>query len=198
MIDAWDLGDVDQNRARVEEFALFCAAVANKPADATARKIDTFLCLRGERSPLAYVNTLAEQGGQLHYRLMACRFGQYARLTFAFAQLARLHFSVGLLDCTLDQLLMVHGVGPKTARYFLLYTRHDARYAVLDTHVLRWMREELGVAEATGVPSGAKYDRLERALLGACDAAGVHPRDLDTIVWQRGAATTGSRRGRSA
>lgn len=199
MIDAWDLADVDQNRARVEEFALFCAAVANKPADQTARKLGAFLCLRGNLSPCEYVLRLGEQGGQLWYRLMACRFGQYMRIQSAFTDLSRLHVQcnrVDLLTCTLDDLLACRGVGHKTARYFLLYTRPEARYAVLDTHVLRWMREHLGVTEAQGNLSAVKYARLERLVLAYCEVSGVEPRELDTLVWKRGAALIPQRRGK--
>lgn len=55
----------------------------------------------------------------------------------------------------LQELLQIPGVGPKSARMVLLYAfpKHANLWAVLDTHVLRWLRER-GYVAPKATPSG--------------------------------------------
>lgn len=72
----------------------------------------------------------------------------------------------------------IPGIGPKSARFFLLYRREGVRVAVLDRHVLRFLRS-IGVA---GTPRG--YRELEGEVLKVADHLGMSSMVLDDIIWR--------------
>jgi 3-methyladenine DNA glycosylase/8-oxoguanine DNA glycosylase len=78
---------------------------------------------------------------------------------------------------TRTELEMIPGIGPKTARYFLMYTRpEDAdAWAAIDTHVKKYLAE-------LGVRSG-KYEVLEAEFLSRAKVLGMTSRELDDAVW---------------
>lgn len=119
-------------------------------------------------------------GGALLRVLRAVRAGQYRRLALAFRGVVKLN----LRSCTVDDLEAVHGIGPKTARMFLLHSRPKQWYAVLDTHILHWLKAE-GVPNVpkSTPPTGKTYRRLESDFLARCDHMGVDPATLDLRIW---------------
>lgn len=76
----------------------------------------------------------------------------------------------------------------KTARFiFGILGRRDCRYAILDVHILRWLKEQ-GVKKVPNSTPGRKdYLRLEQEYLKLCDKLGRDFLDLDDEVWGRGA-----------
>jgi thermostable 8-oxoguanine DNA glycosylase len=95
---------------------------------------------------------------------------------------------LNLQTCEPADLEKIHGIGPKTARFWILWTRPDARYAALDVHILRWMRER-GHKAPKQTPSAPKtYARLEKAFLAEADKRGLTPRELDFKIWQASAS----------
>jgi thermostable 8-oxoguanine DNA glycosylase len=162
----------------LERFLLFSIAVAGKTAWMIEKAMDAFL--GDAKQPFAEVRRLVKQR-RLRSRLKQARMGQYAKITRGFKEVA---FSgLDLRTCTPDDLMTIHGIGPKTARFFLLYTRKDARYAVLDTHILAFLREA-GHKVPKTTPQGAKrYAELEALVLKIADEQGVRPADFDTAIW---------------
>ena len=90
-----------------------------------------------------------------------------------------------LETCTLDDLLAIHGVGNKTARFFLLHTR-GGDYAVLDTHILSLMRSH-GVPDAPkNTPTNTKkYKELEKQfrLLSRLNFPYLSDAQIDLLIW---------------
>lgn len=77
------------------------------------------------------------------------------------------------------------GIGPKTSRYICMcLDPKNARYAALDTHLLKWMRHlgHIGIPKSTP-PAGSKYNRIERLFLDECTKRGRVPAELDYEVW---------------
>ena len=110
---------------------------------------------------------------------------EYARLYIS-------HAKLDLRTCTREDLMDVYGVGPKTARFFLLHTREFCDEVVLDTHILRWMRERCDVKEAPkNTPQNpekyAQYAGLVQISNGATlyrlDIGSSRPYDLDRDEW---------------
>jgi thermostable 8-oxoguanine DNA glycosylase len=79
----------------------------------------------------------------------------------------------------------IHGIGPKTSRFFILWTRPHERYAALDVHILRWLRG-LGHNAPRSTPNGRKYGELEKIFLSEADKRGLSPGELDAQVWEAG------------
>lgn len=164
----------------LEAWMLFCIAVAGKTAKTVTKAINNFLYLRGNLSPFAYVRSLANIG-ELRRALQAAKVGQYNKLVQTFDVVSALN-PTELRTWTPEQFELIHGIGPKTSRFFIQSTRENTRYAVLDTHVLAWMREQ-GYYTPKSTPSGKMYAALEVVYLELCDQLGVSPRDLDAQIW---------------
>jgi len=119
----------------LEEFLLFCVVVAGKNADQQARKLEVFL---GGREPFRFIRSLGP--GELAAGLRRVKLGKYTLLTESFRRLAAA--GLDLRRCAWQDLTLFPGIGIKTAKFFVQHSRPDEMHAVLDTHVLAWMREQ--------------------------------------------------------
>lgn len=189
MVDPLNVTDFGRTRDELEEYWLFCLAVAGKKASVIAAKIDEFLSEARAESPLSYVRRLDAQGALLD-RLVAVKIGKYGLLARAYSASAA-PGAPDLATAGVEALESLPGVGPKTARYFLLHTRRNACVAVIDTHVLKYLRA-LGHDVSRGFPSARDYLRLEKIMLAEMDASGMGPAEFDLAVWSH-YATKGER-----
>lgn len=183
MIDPFNITNFNRTHAELEELILFSVFAANKPAKVTATKLDWFLtqqdCKRRKGSPLKKVRSLI-LARLLERQLKWARLSPYKKNIIACYNLSELPWYLD--EITVDQLTQIHGVGEKTARMFLLYSRPDQRLAVLDTHILRWMRER-GHEVPKWHPTGNVYRKLEVSFLNECTAAGKSPLEMDREIW---------------
>lgn len=183
MIDPFNLTKFDRSHDELEELLLFSIAAANKPAKLTAAKVDWFLrdnyCKRRRGSPCKKLRMLIKTG-LLEKQLKWSRLSPYKKNTIACYNLSELPWSLN--DITLDQLLSIHGVGEKTARMFLLYSRPNQKIAVLDTYVLQWLKHR-GHDVPKHHPTGPTYKRLEISFLNEARALGTTPLELDRKIW---------------
>jgi len=178
MIDPSDITKYDRTEAELQEFWLFCILAAGKPAFRMARLLDGMLTtLRGDMP--------FDKFGQLEYwelrgLLQMWRIGQYRRISEAFQQ--TFERKPNLFTCSVEDLESIYGVGPKTARFFIVHSRPGQRYAVLDTHVLKHLAS-LGYKVPKSTPTGANYRRLEKIVLALADGAKMTPADFDLSIW---------------
>jgi len=142
MIDPNGVTDLARSPRQLEEFLLFCIVVAGKNADQQTRKLEDFL--RGGE-PFAFIRSLGANGG-VEERLERAKLGKYRLLGESFRRLS--HSGLDLRKCSLEELTRFPGIGMKTAKFFILHSRPGEMHAVLDTHVLAWMRERLAPAGA--------------------------------------------------
>jgi thermostable 8-oxoguanine DNA glycosylase len=177
----------NRSDAGLELWLMFCIMVAGKSAKTTVATLQRFISEAFDDNDPYY---LVRRGG-LRAALERARTGQYGRLEKAFSYLAE-HFTADKLRiATVEELELVPGIGPKTARFFLLSTRQGVRYAALDTHLLKWLRTEearpyldaenlgaLHVPKSTPT-SKAKYAALERCVLRAAEDKGMTPAAFD-------------------
>lgn len=181
MIDPFKITDFERTTEELQEFWLFCLAVAGKKATMIAGKIGEFLEGRSSNeTPFEYVNRLAKSG-ELIGRLKDVRMGKYALLELAFANSAQ----AGRLDLRKvvpSDLEELPGVGPKTSRFFIMHSRENAQIAVIDTHVTKYLRER-GYDVPKGVPTGKVYARLEQIMIAETKASGMTPADFDLAIW---------------
>lgn len=143
MINPENITKYDRSEEELEEFLLFCILVAGKNSDIQARKLDDFLKYRPfpeNVSPFKYISSLDEQG-ILETVIRECKLGQYNRVVPSFRDVSN-RFYKKLKSVELSELVSVHGIGPRTARFFLVHSRKNCNHAVLDTHVLKWLRNQ--------------------------------------------------------
>ena len=118
--------------------------------------------------------------------------GQYTRITKCLKQVLSkrggLHFTAGT---THKDLVKYHGVGPKTARFFMLHAYTNQRVAVLDTHILRWLSRKVDssvLSSLISVPESTPqieevYEFWETLFLGFAYKANKTPAIFDLEIW---------------
>lgn len=180
LIDPSKITNFERIEEELELFILFCAVVAGKNARVQAQKLDAFLTDAGQIfSPFGLINQY-KKNNSLAYHLRHYKLGQYTRLEKTFKELLTLRGK--LKTCSVEDLENIHGIGPKTARFFLLHSRPNMRLAVLDTHLLKFLKQN-GINAPKSTPSKGKYAELERKFLDICDKKGIDPAVLDLEIW---------------
>lgn len=181
-VDPSKITDYNRSQYELEAFWLFCILAAGKSAKQQAFKLNEFVAdgLAHDMGPFEYIQYL-DHYGNLEYVLKRYRFGQYTRILIAF----RSSMTLDLLTASVSDLESVYGVGPKTARFFILHSRRGTRHAVLDTHVLKWLRKTFtNVVVPKSTPSaGKRYSKLEKLFLDYCDENEYDPAEFDLSIW---------------
>ena len=180
MIDPFDITDYNRTNEELEEFLLFCIFVANKPAERTVKVLEKFL--NGTKRPLERIKNYAFHN-TLGYMLRACKTGQYSRLEKCLIELVM--SKVDLRSCSPQALESIHGIGPKTARYFILHSRKDAEVACLDTHALKFLKSENVDNVPKSTPTGKQYRRLEKIFIEKAKKSGKSIADFDLEIWKK-------------
>lgn len=177
-VDPKNITNFHRTDAELEAFMVFSIAVAGKNANKTANLIAKVLKgAKPDETPFQYLRRIP-----LDDHLRFWRVGQYRRILPALEGVMKLN----LRTCTMGDLIKVHGVGPKTANMFLLHSRPNHQGAVLDTHILRWMREVHGVKTPKQTPSGKRYDELEETarFLISESFPKMSLADADLLIWK--------------
>lgn len=164
--------------AQLEAFWVFCIVVAGKNSDYASRVVGKLLGKTD--NPFDYFRDIGEIG--IRNALVANKTGQYDRISKAINQ----SLSLNLRTCGFHELKAIFGIGPKTANFFLLHTRPDYEGVVLDTHILRFLRDH-GVDAPKSTPQDPEvYDNLSNGFRRM--SAALYPHlslaDRDLIIWK--------------
>jgi endonuclease III len=143
MIIPTDITNINRTDEQLEEFMLFCIAVAGKRSDLAATKVNDLLTYLDSPSPFAELRKNRNRIGDIMRHI---GLGPYEGRTIPATDAV---LDLDLRGCSLHDLLSIHGIGHKTARMFLLHSRPYQEYVVLDVHILRWLRT---VARLRGIP----------------------------------------------
>ena len=178
--------DFNRTKADLELFAVFAVCVAGKKAQQTADKVnDNFRDVQTptkQLTPFEAIKNLVDIKVFVAYLKMA-KMGQYRRIYRALRDLAE--SSIDLKTCTVEELEAIHGIGPKTSRFIIMHSRPNQRLATLDTHILRWMRDQ-GIETPKATPQSKKlYKELEQKFLTLCDKCAILPSQLDLKIWKQ-------------
>lgn len=106
--------------------------------------------------------------------------GCYSQKAITFMQLAE--SNLNLKSCGVEDLEKIKGIGPKTARCFLIHSRPNQRLAGLDTHILKYLREK-GIDAPLSTPPAKKYKKLEQEFIKLADNAGKSVAEFDLEIW---------------
>ena len=178
--------DFNRTKADLELFAVFAVCVAGKNAQQTADKVnDNFRDVATptkQLTPFEAIKNLVNIKVFVAYLKMA-KMGQYRRIYRALRDLVE--SGIDLKTCTVEELEAIHGIGPKTSRFIIMHSRPNQRLATLDTHILRWMRDQ-GIETPKATPQSKKlYKELEQKFLTLCDKCGILPSQLDLKIWKQ-------------
>lgn len=162
---------------------MFAILVAGKNSQQQAQKLENFLEPYASNLGLTPFGVLEHmiKMGALSTQMKFSRLGQYTRIEAAFRQI--LTFKDNLKKVSVQDLESVKGIGPKTARFFILHSRANVECAVLDTHILKWLAKATGIGMPKQTPSKKKYGTIEQLFLTEARIRGVSPADLDLQIW---------------
>lgn len=194
MIDPQNITNFHRSDKELQEFLLFSVCVAGKNAKIQAQKVSDFIdAVFWDYQLSAAIPKLAKTvfdmlksytEFEIEGFLRKVKMGQYKRIATAIHSVANL---INPRTCSLEQLGQVKGIGPKTARFFLLHSRPNARIAVLDTHILKFLSANQIANVPKSTPQNPKeYSRLENEFLQIYDKfhVGLTVAEFDLEVWK--------------
>lgn len=179
----------------VQAKLLYSMIVAGKSANFADKATRTLLTIASQMAKVTYGKIqpfdLFQQltSKQLMYCLRKARTGNYTKLWKAIGcvNTAFATKSLDLMTCAPEELEKIHGIGPKTSRFFIMWIRPEEKFAALDVHVLRWLRAKGHDAPKSTPQSTKQYRRLELIFLDYAKQMKKTPRDLDYEIWTAGA-----------
>jgi len=172
----------DMQEDELELLLLFWICAAGKKAVVAARNLSELLMLGSVRfglaSPFAIIRSF---GTDLAPQMKSHGIGCYNNKSRSMLELAA--SGIKLKTCGVADLESITGIGPKTARCFLMHSRRGVRFAGLDTHALKYMRDQ-GLDVPKSTPSGRKYLELEAKFLELADRSGKTLAEFDLDIWR--------------
>jgi thermostable 8-oxoguanine DNA glycosylase len=180
MITPKNITNFSRTTHELQSFFLFGLFCAGKNSDYASKCLSRLLS-KDKDEPFKILKTLGEIG--IHNALVASRIGQYSRLTKGIMQA----LDLDLATCSLEDLMNIHGVGPKTARFFLLHTRANYECAVLDTHILKFLRDHQVDAPKNTPTNYKQYLDLEKKFiyLAKINFPSMALADIDLTLWMK-------------
>ena len=194
--DAVQITNYARTQNEMELFLCFTPAVAGK----TSAQVERFLAdlLRPYAhlgSPLQAIYHM-ECLGILDAEIKRSRLGKHTLLRKSWLEMYQAIYVDGTLDPlnpTVARLTQFHGIGPKSARMIVLHSVRNARVAVLDVHILKWLKANFGdyirrnygfdVPDQTPSSKPKVYDVLEAIFVGYAEAMNLDCASLDLNIW---------------
>ena len=167
-IDRDNLINYNRSTKELQQFILFSIAVAGHNAENTAKGINKFIevlptYLFASNTVTPFTSIRKMDPFELTKRIKESGLGCYTSRALAFHNIAWSNFRLGTIST--DKLETVPYIGMKTSRFFVSFSRRDAQCAILDVHILRWLKSK-GVDVPKNTPSSKKtYLRIENEFL---------------------------------
>ena len=181
MINPDDITDYNRTDRELEEFMVFAICAAGKNANTTAKILNVLFdnAVYWGISPVDY---LVKSGAKfLQGHGIGCYNNRYRTLLVLKKKIAANKYF--LEDATIAELEEVYGIGPKTARFFIMHSRPNQEIAALDTHILKELRANGIDAPKSTPPAGKKYNQLEQEFIKLAKKSGKTIAEYDLQVW---------------
>lgn len=185
MLDPTNITNYSLTDYELEEHILFWVCAAGKNGVTAATCLERLLGTMEEdyppqeRQPFRMLRRFYDK---LPAWLKYAGIGCYSSKAKSFQQLV--DSGINLRTCTVDELEAIHGIGPKTARCFIIHSRPNQKLAGLDRHVLNFLRDK-GYDVPKSTPTGKKYKQIEQWFLLEADKAGKSVSEFDLEIWNK-------------
>lgn len=168
----------------IETKLIYSVIVAGKSATFADTKTAALLKYsKNIEMPFDMIRRLIKEG-KLKEIIKNIKTGNYNKLEKALTEITS--SNLNLETCQPEDLEKIHGIGPKTSRFFIIWIRPNERFAALDVHVLRWLNS-IGIKAPKTTPNSKAYAKLEQLFIKEADRRGMTPRELDLQIWEAGA-----------
>ena len=184
MIDPTKITNYYLTIPQLQEMILFWVCAAGKNGITSARCLDKLLnscqhAVSKNYTPFQTIEFIAKNKN-LASEMQKCGIGCFNNKSKTFISL--IQSNLDLKKCSVSELEAIPGIGPKTARCFLIHTRKNQNYAGLDTHVLKFLRDK-GHVVPKSTPVGKKYLELEQIFLRYAQISGKSVSEFDLEIW---------------
>lgn len=185
-IDPSNITNFNQTDEQLERFLYFWVLAAGKNGMVAARLLEDLLNTLSEglttHTPFQYIQRI--QSSELAFIMREVGIGCYNIKSQTLKILA--HANLNLRTCSVSDLEAIKGIGPKTARGFLIHSRPNQSYACLDRHLLHFLRDQGHSNIPIATPASSKqYQHLEQLYLSEVAKSGKTVAELDLEVWNR-------------
>lgn len=190
MINPKKVTDYNRNEWQLQEFLLYCICVAGKKSEIESPKVRKF-CMDGRMGfglkpfkliqKLMRISSVEEDGLMQH--LKKYKIAPYQQRYNSFKDVATL-LNKNLNEVTLDELMQIRGLGTKSSRFFLTHSREDFNEAVIDTHILSFLKDQGHEDIPNVTPQSEKvYERLATLFKSYANFEGMSVADYDLKIW---------------
>jgi hypothetical protein len=186
MINPAEITNYNRTQSELQEFILFGINVAGKKSSIEAPKLEVFIerakNITKETLPFNCIRKLIKLG-RLNEIMHWAKLSPYAQRYNSYVAVSKIK---DLQSVSLNRLLQVPGIGLKTARFFLSHSREDFDEPMLDTHILRYLRDQ-GYADAPkSTPSNENtYYYFANIFKNIARQLGKSVTDLDLEIWKQ-------------
>jgi hypothetical protein len=195
MINPAEVTNYNRTQSELQEFILFCINVAGKKSSIEAPKLEVFLErakdvaskhrkseLMKDSSPFDSIRALIMLG-RLNEIMHWAKLSPYAQRYNSYVAVSKIK---DLQSVSLNRLLQVPGIGLKTARFFLSHSREDFDEPMLDTHILRYLRDQGHADAPKSTPSNENtYFYFANIFKNIARQLGKSVTDLDLEIWKQ-------------
>jgi thermostable 8-oxoguanine DNA glycosylase len=191
MINPAEVTNYNRTQYELEEFILFCINVAGKKSSIEAPKLEVFIerakNITKESTPFNCIRKLIKLG-RLNEIMHWAKLSPYSQRFNSYVSVVTIK---DLQTVTLNRLLQVPGIGLKTARFFLSHSREDFDEPMLDTHILRFLRDQGYSNAPKSTPSNVGiYNYYANVFKMFARTLGKSVTDLDLEIWKEYSGTT--------
>lgn len=182
MIDPTNITDFNRDDYSIQEVMLFWICAAGKNARFVSNCLNRILKkgheLFGENIlPFDIIKKFEDLPDILKNYGIGC----YNNKSRSMLELA--NSDLDLRICSVEDLENIYGIGPKTARCFIIHTRRNARHAGLDTHLLKFLNDKGYNVPLSTPNSRKKYAEVESIFLKLVDEYKTTVHELDLKIW---------------
>lgn len=181
MIDVSNITNYNASKNQLQEAILFWILAAGKSGKMSAICLDKLITILyhkyGNLSPFKLIS---ENGiSTLSGLMKECGIGCYNIKSKTIWELV--NSNIDLKNCSCDDLEKIKGIGCKTSRGFIVHTRKNTEYAVVDRHLLKYLNQ-LGYDVPINTPSKKEYKQIEILFLSLIP---VHftVSEYDLLIW---------------
>jgi thermostable 8-oxoguanine DNA glycosylase len=190
MINPAQVTNYQRTDCELQEFLLFCICVSGKRSAIEAPKLDAFLSDNLYPLPLKPFMLIKylDSVGKLERQLKKHRISPYGQRLKSFRAVSCL---TNLDSIGVTELNGVPGIGLKTSRFFLSHSRKGFDEPMLDTHILKYLRDNGYVDAPKSTPQNSEiYSKFANAFRSLANRLGKSVTDLDLEVWKKYSGTT--------
>lgn len=185
MINPDKITNFNRSDRELEEFMIFAICAAGKNANTTAKILNPFFdfCERAFSRPIRHLASKGDLPDYLKSKGIGC-YNNRAETIYQLYKKIRANKDF-LKTATVADLEAIYGIGPKTARFFIMHSRQNQRVAALDTHILKELKANGIEVPKSTPPAGKRYNELEKEFIKLADKEGMHVADYDLMVWKK-------------